>query len=185
MQKRIGTDNKAYPVIAHRLNAPQRQQWKEANTPKSEEPAPKKKGKHYVSSQELEEWWQGWLVTQCPMAWEEMSNRIYLMCQGIATHFNPRSDDEFQEHVHDAFAQTIQKIKLGKLRFTRGKAPVFNLVTTTVFRILYSKMNRQKKQREHQRKFAYQQIQQKAPELLSEVEYPFAERAKKAELVSC
>lgn len=164
----------------HRLNSAPRQEFNTTN-PEAPSANRKSKGKHYVPSNELEEWWQGWLVTGCPLAWKELADRIYLMCCGIATHFNPRTDDEYQEHVHDAFLQTMQKIKLGKLRFTRGKAPVFNLVTTTVFRILYSKMNRQKKQREHQRKFAYQQIQQKAPELLSQVEYPFADRKEKSE----
>ena len=136
------------------------------------------KGKHYVNSTELEEWWQGWLVTQCPYAWEEVSNRIYQICCGIATHFNPRDEDEHQDHVHDAFLQTLEKIKSGKLKFIRGKAPVFNLVTTTIFRILYSKMNRQKKQREHQKRYIYQFVQKHEPELLGDVEYPYIEKPK-------
>lgn len=137
-----------------------------------------KKNKHYVDSVELEEWWQGWLVTGCPFAWDELSSRIYQICCGIATRFNPRSDDEREEHVHDAFSQTMEKIRAGKLRFTRGKAPVFNLVTTTVFRILFSKMNRQKKQREHLKKYTYQFVQKNIPELLNMVEYPYSDKPK-------
>jgi hypothetical protein len=131
------------------------------------------KNKHYVNSAELEEWWQGWIVTGCPYAWQQMSDNIYKICSGIATHFNPRDPEEYEEHVHDAFLQTLEKIKTGRLKFTRGKAPVFNLVTTTVFRILYSKMNRQKKQREHQKRYTYQFVQKYEPELLHQVEYPY------------
>lgn len=132
--------------------------------------------KHYVNSTELEEWWQGWLTTGCSFAWGELSERVYKMCCGVATHFNPKDEDEHSEHVHDAFLQTMEKIKSGKLKFIRGKAPVFNLLTTTIFRILYSKMNRQKKQREHQKKYAYQFVQKNLPEQLGTLEYPFDDR---------
>ena len=110
------------------------------------------KRKHYVNSRVLEEWWHGWNVTQCPCAWEEMAMMIHKICCGIATKFNPRSEDEYEEHVHDAFSQTIEKIRTGKLKFTHGRAPVFNLITTTVYRILYSKMNKRKKSRIHQKR---------------------------------
>jgi hypothetical protein len=133
--------------------------------------------KHYVRSEELEEWWQGWIVTGCPIAWEETTLRIHQICCGIAKRFNPRNEEEYQEHVHDAFSQTIEKIKTGKLKFIHGKAPVFNLVTTTVFRILYSKMNRQKKHKEHEKKYIYECTQELAPELLGLMEYPSRNRS--------
>ena len=136
-----------------------------------------KKSEHYVSSNELEDWWEKWLDTKQDNAWEEVSHRIYRICGGVATKFNPRNEEEHQEHVHDAWYQTMDKIKSGKLRFTKGRAPVFNLITTTVFRILYSKMNRQKKQREHHRKYAYQFVQHHMPELLPSVEYPYDDDA--------
>jgi len=127
-------------------------------------------GKHYVNSQELEEWWQGWIVTKDPYAWEQVGDRIYLICSGIATKFNPRDDEEKQEHIHDAWTQTMDKIKSGKLRFISGKAPVFNLITTTVYRILFSKMNRDKKGREHYRKYAAQLRQKHKPEFVDSPE---------------
>lgn len=132
----------------------------------------------YVPSAELEAWWQGWIITGCPVAWEEMNNMIYKICSGIATHFNPKDAEEHEEHAHDAFSQTIEKIKKGKLKFTPGKAPVFNLITTTAFRILYSKMNRLKKQREHHKKYAYQFVQKNDPDSLKLVEYPYLEKPK-------
>jgi hypothetical protein len=128
-------------------------------------------GKHYINSEELEEWWQGWLITRDPHCWSEMSDRIYRICSGIATNFNPRDEEEHQEHVHDAWMHCMDKIQSGKLRFTAGKAPVFNLVTTTIFRILYSKMNKQKRQREHDKKYAQLFIQQNAPELLHSLDH--------------
>jgi hypothetical protein len=131
-----------------------------------------KKGKHYVNSNELEGWWDKWNKTKEEDAWNEMSTRIYKICCGIATKFNPKSEEEHMEHVHDAWQQTMEKIKNGKLKFEAGRAPVFNLITTTVFRILYSKMNKQKKQREHHKKYAYQFVQKHMPELLSTMEYP-------------
>lgn len=125
--------------------------------------------KHYVNSKELEEWWLGWCVTHCLVAWEETSERIFHICCGVATRFNPKTDEELQEHAHDAWFQVMEKIKSGKLRFTPGRAPVFNLVTTTVFRILYSKMNKQKKQRDHHKRYTVQHLQEHNPELLKEM----------------
>jgi len=110
--------------------------------------------KHYVDSCELEEWWHGWNLTKCPYAWDEMVVRIQKICEGVAIKFNPRKEnDEYEEHVHDAFVCTLEKIKTGKLKFTHGRAPVFNLLTTTIFRILYSKCNKIKKQREYHKKY--------------------------------
>lgn len=131
-----------------------------------------KKSKHYVNSAELEEWWQGWINTRCEHAWGHMSNMIHHICSGIATKFNPKDEDELHDLINDAWVQTMDKIRAGKLRFTHGKAPVFNLITTTVFRILYSKMNKQKRQREHHKKYTYRYVQEKAPELLPVLENP-------------
>jgi len=39
-------------------------------------------------------------------------------------------------------AKILEKIKDGRLKFIPGKAPVFNLLTTTIFRHLYSKKNK-------------------------------------------
>lgn len=108
----------------------------------------KKKSKHYVNSRELEEWWTGWMVTEDPYAWDQMSQMIYKMCEGVATHFHPATKEEHEEHTHDAFFMTVEKIKDGRLKFDPGRAPVFNLLTTTIFRHLYSKMNKEKRQRD-------------------------------------
>lgn len=111
------------------------------------------KKKNYVDSKALEEYWTGWEMTGCQFAWDAMTSMIYEMCEGIATHFNPPSPDVHSDHTHDAFALTIEKIKNGKLKFTPGKAPVFNLLTTTIFRHLYSKMNKDKRRKFHHNKY--------------------------------
>ena len=78
--------------------------------------------------------------------------------------------------MHDAFAQTIDKINKKKLVFIRGKAPVINLITTTVFRILYSKMNKQKKHRDHLKRYTYQYVLKHSPDLINNIEYPFSDQ---------
>jgi hypothetical protein len=120
----------------------------------------------YVDSKELEQWWTGWLVTDDPYAWSKMSDMIYAMCNGIATHFNPRDEEEHVELRHDAFMTTMEKIKAGKLKFIPGKAPVFNLLTTTIFRQLYSRMNKEKRRKTHQAKYAQKFVAENHPEFL-------------------
>ena len=131
------------------------------------------KKKYYVNSKELEEFWTGWLVTGCDIAWEQMSSMIYRMCEGIATKFNPSSEEEHTEHAHDAFIMTMDKIMRGKLRFDPGRAPVFNLLTTTIFRHLYSKMNKQKRHRQHHAKYVNTYVSENHPDLLPAVRRDF------------
>jgi hypothetical protein len=129
-----------------------------------------KRKKNYVDSNVLEENWGHWLETGDPVAWEKMGDDIYKICSGVATHFNPKSEDEYVEHVHDAFTQIIEKIKDRKLVFIKGKAPVFNFITTTAFRILFSKMNKRKKNSEHIKKYTIQELVRHNPEMLKTFE---------------
>lgn len=80
--------------------------------------------------------------------WHAMLEDVNKICNGIATRFKPRTEEEHQELTHEALLQVIQKLSTYKLRYTPGRAPVFNLLTTTIHRILYSIMNRRKHQRE-------------------------------------
>ena len=72
-------------------------------------------------------------------------NRI---CGGIAMKFKPRNDDEHAELTNEAVMQVMKKLAEYKLVYTPGRAPVFNLLTTTIHRILYSVMNRRTQQRD-------------------------------------
>lgn len=80
--------------------------------------------------------------------WHAMLNDIGKICGGVATKFKPKNDDEHAELTHEALVQLIKKLVGYKLVYTPGRAPVFNLLTTTIHRILFSVMNRRKHQRE-------------------------------------
>lgn len=126
--------------------------------------------KHYIDSKELQEWWTGWLITGCPYAWDQMCSMIFKICEGVARHFHPPTPDEHQEHAHDAFIMTIDKIKSGKLKFDPGRAPVFNLLTTTIFRHLYSKMNKETRRKKHHLKYIHKHITEQHPDLIKTLE---------------
>jgi hypothetical protein len=80
-------------------------------------------------------------VKEIPIAdsWRYLGSDISLMCSGIASNFHQSSDDL----AHEAFLQTMTKIKLKKLVYLPGKAPVFNLLTTAITRTCCSVMNQQ------------------------------------------
>ena len=99
----------------------------------------------YVDTHELESAWNLWLTNKDDANWEALSMMVFRICEGVAKRFNPRDEDEHIEHTHDAVTAILEKIKDGRLKFTPGKAPVFNLLTTTAFHMLYSKMNKQNK----------------------------------------
>lgn len=103
---------------------------------------PKKKKNNYVDSDELERIWGHWLDTGSSESWERLNLDVYKICHGIVRNFHPKTEEEHTDLAHEAFIITMNKIKSGKLKFVAGKAPVFNLLTTSIFRNLYSLMNR-------------------------------------------
>jgi len=107
----------------------------------------KKSKTNYVDSDKLEQVWATWLDKECPKAWELLQTDIYKICEGVAIHFNPKNDEEHMELVHETFVPTIAKIRSKKLVFEPGRAPVFNFLTTTIFRHLYSLMNKKNRRR--------------------------------------
>lgn len=84
--------------------------------------------------------------------WGEIANSVHLMCKGISTKFNRPSDDERDNLAQEAFVQVLKKIKERKLVYTPGKAPVFNLVTTTIYRIIFSVLNKEGTDRKNRAK---------------------------------
>ena len=109
----------------------------------------------YVISEEMEYDWTRWAEEDDMASWERLLDQIYLMCKGIATKFHQQNEEEHAELAHEAFVLTIAKIKDGRLTFD-DRAPVFNLLTTTIFRHLYSLKNR-----DSRRKVAYNKYAQK------------------------
>jgi hypothetical protein len=125
--------------------------------------------KKYIDTNVLEEWWAGWLITGDKYTWDRLSGMIYKMSFGIACHFNPSNEEEHQDYAHETFLQTMEKIKLGKLKFIPGKAPVFNLLTTTIMRQLYSKMNKETRRKKHMTKYAVRVWEVKNPDMLKDL----------------
>lgn len=129
-----------------------------------------KSTKFYVTSKELEEWWAGWRDTGDVRNWERMSEMLYLICLGISKNFRPKDDEEHYNLANEAAIKLFEKIKTGRLKFKPsclGGSPVFNLVTTTVQRLLCSYKNSDKRRRKNHSAFVRQTVQEKAPELLS------------------
>lgn len=81
------------------------------------------------------------------LTWHAILEDVSNMCQGIATKFNPPSEEEHMELSQDALLQVTNKLVNRKLVFTPGRAPVFNLLTTTIYRCMYSIKNKSKNQR--------------------------------------
>lgn len=88
--------------------------------------------------------------------WEKLSSMIYKICCGVSLNFHLHSDDLKDELVHEAFSHILTKIRRGKLIFTPGKAPPFNLLTTAIFRVMYSIKNKEKRDRDRRSQFVEQ-----------------------------
>lgn len=85
--------------------------------------------------------------------WHAMLRDINNMCLGIAMRFKQPSEEEQLELANEALVQVTNKLASYKLVYIPGKAPVFNLLTTTIYRCMYSIMNRRKTQRQKHQKF--------------------------------
>lgn len=74
--------------------------------------------------------------------WKAMLVDINNMCHGIAMKFNQRTEEEQHNLAHEALIQVIRKLESKRLVYTPGRAPVFNLLTTTIHRCMFSIMNK-------------------------------------------
>jgi hypothetical protein len=98
---------------------------------------------------------QGYYCEQSTTAsWQAMLQDIAKMCQGVASKFNQQSAEETNNLASDALVQVISKIARGKLKYTPGRAPVFNLLTTTIHRCIYSILSKDTRQRKNFTAFA-------------------------------
>ena len=84
-------------------------------------------------------------------SWQDVLEDIGLMCQGIAMNFNQDSEGARHDLAQEALLQVISKLRRGKLVYIPGKAPVFNLLTTTIHRCMYSILSRDTRQRQNLR----------------------------------
>lgn len=86
-------------------------------------------------------------------SWHAMLDDIRKICNGITTKFHMRSEEEQQDLASDALLQITNKLVSGRLVYMPGRAPVFNLLTTTTYRIIYSILNKKNSHRDSVRKF--------------------------------
>lgn len=77
--------------------------------------------------------------------WEYICNDILNICKGVSLKFGNKSDEEREDMAVTAFMQIINKIKREKLIYIPGKAPVFSLLTTAIYRCMYSIVNKEDK----------------------------------------
>jgi hypothetical protein len=80
--------------------------------------------------------------------WHAVLNDINKMCRGIVLRFKQPTEEEQNDLANEALLQVTDKLATYKLVYTPGRAPVFNLLTTTIYRCMYSIMNRRKTQRQ-------------------------------------
>ncbi len=93
---------------------------------------------------------QGYVLEQ-PIrpAWDAILIDVQNICKGISLKFNLPSEDHRDDLAGEAFLQVTNKIKNCKLVYTPGLAPVFNLLTTTIHRVMFSLLNKSTKEREN------------------------------------
>lgn len=87
------------------------------------------------------------LEVETEKSWHKMLDDINKMCIGIANKFNQPSEEDRNELANEALYQVLRKLTKGRLVYTPGKAPVFNLLTTTIHRCMFSIMNKRSNQR--------------------------------------
>lgn len=77
--------------------------------------------------------------------WKRFTLEILNICDGVSKKFYPKTKDEKDNLVQEAFAYTLKKIERGSLNYIPGKASVFNLLTTAIYRIMCTIKNKQNK----------------------------------------
>ena len=103
-----------------------------------------------VENQELSDGLERLRYIQEPtteQSWHNMLENIRNICNGISMRFRLRNEDEQADLASDALLQVTNKLVSGKLVYMPGRAPVFNLLTTTTYRIMYSILNKKNSQR--------------------------------------
>jgi hypothetical protein len=86
------------------------------------------------------------------VSWHAMLGDIYQMCDGISKKFTLPTEEHREELAHDALMQVMKKLSDGKLAYTPGRASVFNLLTTTIHRCMFSTLNKHNKQQRNLQK---------------------------------
>jgi len=110
-------------------------------------------------------------------SWHSMISDVWRICQGISSKFNNQSEDDRLDLIDDALTQVSVKIKSMKLVYIPGKAPVFNLLTTTIYRIIYSILNKKTKTRHYLSQTRERASQLSSSDRLSVAVHPLSHRS--------
>ena len=108
--------------------------------------------------------------------WNLVLCDINLMCMGISTKFHQKTEEDQIELANEALLQVINKLVSDRLVYTPGRAPVFNLLTTTIYRCMYSIMNKRKNQREGINKLLADASAGKLPKTNRSLRVPFTSK---------
>ena len=98
----------------------------------------------YPTKMRYSEWW----FTEFPKQFRKYFDEVIVLGENYI--------EEQLELSNEALLQVTNKLVSYKLVYTPGLAPVFNLLTTTIHRCMYSIMNRRKTQRLGMQKFVDQ-----------------------------
>jgi len=79
-------------------------------------------------------------------SWQAVLEDIGKICKGISMKFCLNCECARHDLTQDAFLQVINKLQRGKLVYVPGRAPVFNLLTTTIHRCMCSVLSRNTRQ---------------------------------------
>jgi len=85
---------------------------------------------------------EGYILEQpINISWDNMNEDILHICQGVARKFL-LTDEDRADLIQEAMVQVIRKLRTGRLMYTPGRAPCFNLLTTCVHRCCFSILNK-------------------------------------------
>lgn len=74
-------------------------------------------------------------------AWERLFLEVRKMCEGISRKFSVEPDARM-EIEQEALVMVIEKIRLKKIKYEPGLAPVFNFLTTAIHRCIYNHLRK-------------------------------------------
>lgn len=94
-------------------------------------------------------------VAERPIAslWQKMMSDISNICNGIIVKFRIAMEEQRHDVVNEALVQVMKRISDRKLVYTPGRAPVFNLLTTAIYRIICSILNKITKDKHDREKY--------------------------------
>lgn len=78
------------------------------------------------------------------ISWDLLCVEVQKICEGVSRKFSSDEDTRL-EIQQEALTAVINKIQLFKLKFMPGKAPVFNFLTTAIYRCIFNHLRKHKR----------------------------------------